>query len=81
MEIPGAKNHDIKIRRLKHHGIEKQITKSLHCDSKAFFRGQKSHNIEIPRLKTTTSRFQDQKATTLSFCGFLTLMLLDKRRR
>ena len=35
------------------------------------------HDIEIPKPKTTTSRFQDQKATASSSCGILTLMPLD----
>ena len=53
--IPRPKNHDIEIRGLKHHGIEKwrQIShrQVRHRDSKAFFQRTKSHDIEIPRLK------------------------------
>ena len=69
IEIPRPKNRDIEIRGLKHHGIEKWR--------------QISHGIVIPRCffrveKATISRFQDQKATTSSSCGILTLIPPDK---
>ena len=72
VEIPRPKNRDIEIRGLKHHGIEKWR--------------QISHGIVIPRCffrveKATISRFQDQKATTSSSCGILTLMPPDKHQR
>ena len=46
---------------------------------------QLSHDIVIPRhffrgRKATTSRFQDQKVTTSSFCRILTLMPPDKSK-
>ena len=60
--------HDIEIPRPKNHDIE--ILRPKNC------------NIEIPRQffrgqKAAISRFQDQKATTSSFCGILTLMPPD----
>ena len=68
IEIPQAKNCKIEIRELKYHDIQKQ--------------GQLNHDIVITRhffrrQKTATSRFQDQKPTTPSFCGVLTLMVPD----
>ena len=70
IEILRPKNRNIEIRvgtkYPRHRETEK--TKPRHRDSKAFFQWAKSNNIEIPRLKNTTSRFQDQKVTTPSFC-------------
>ena len=72
IEIPRPKNHDIEIQGLKHHDIEKwrQISHTSWFQG-VFFREQKA----------TTSRFQDQKATTLSSCEILTLMPADNRQR
>ena len=68
-EIRILKNHGIEIRGLKRQNIEK--------------REQLNHDIVIlrhffRRRKTTQWRFQDWKTTTLSFCGFLTLMPPDR---
>ena len=65
IRIPRPKNHDIEIQGLKHHDIEKwrQISHSI-VIPRHFFRGKKG----------MTLWFQDQKPTTLSFCGILTLM-------
>ena len=69
IKIPRPKNHDIEIRGLNHQDIEKwrQISQDI-VIPRHFFRGQKA----------TSSRFQDQKATTLSSCGILTLMPPDR---
>ena len=81
IEIPRPKSHDIEIPRLKSHDIEMPRPKSHDTDKR-----RKSHDIVIPRRffrgqKTTTSRFQDQKAATSSAAtsrhGILTLMPPD----
>ena len=72
IEIPRPKNCDIEIQGLKHQGIEKR--RQLSHDiviPRHFFRGQKGTTSGFQNPKTTTSRFQ--KASTLSFCGILTL--------
>ena len=53
---------------------ETETNKPRHRDSKVFFQRTRNQDIKIPRLKTTTSRLQDQKRS--SFWGILTLMPL-----
>ena len=69
IEIPRPKNCDIEIWGPKHHNIKKwrQRTQDIMI-LRHFFTGRKAE----------TSRFQNQKVTTLSFCGILTLMPHDK---
>ena len=72
------KNCNIEIRGLKHHGIKKQ--RHLSHDiviPRHFVRGQIAMTLIFQSWKTATLRYQDQKATTVSFCGVLTLMLSD----
>ena len=68
-------HRDSKAKKPRHR--ETETINPRHRDSKAFFQRSKSHGIEIPRPKTTKSRFQDQKATIWSSCGILTLMPPD----
>ena len=51
---------------------------TTHCDSKAFFQRTKATTSRFQDWKTMTLCFQDQKTTTTSFCGTLTLMPPDK---
>ena len=51
IEVPRPKDYDIEISRPKNHSIEKQAINPQHRDSKTFFQGAKSHDIEISRLK------------------------------
>ena len=69
------RHQDSKTKKPRHR--ETETINPRHRDSKAFFQRSKSHGIEIPRPKTTKSRFQDQKATIWSSCGILTLMPPD----
>ena len=73
-----TKNRNIFIQGLKHHDIEKrtQLSHDIVIPGH-FFQREKITASRFRDWETTILRFQDQKATTSTFSGVLTLMSPD----